>query len=318
MNKKLLGDQSFLSVSAPAKINLHLEVLGLRADGFHELAMVMQSIDLVDHLRIKNTGDGLLRLSSDKAGLSNGPDNLIIKAAELLQSRSGINELGADIYLQKNIPIGAGLAGGSSNGAAALVGLNHLWGLNFSQKELEIFAAELGSDMPFCLAGGTQLCFGRGDNLEPLATSNKSKAVLLLKDPLTSVSTPWAYKHYKELRKDTYLHSEDQFEIRRKKLRDQNWLYEFNEINPPPLHNDLEQIVAPVTPAVEKAINILRELSDPPLAVAMSGSGPSCFALYSDHENALLDLESSRNIFENEGFQTWCCPLRFTGVMFHS
>ena len=99
-------------VSAPAKINLHLEVLGLRSDGFHELAMVMQSIDLADELRCENTADGSITLSCDQPGLSCGDDNLIIRAAQLLRARSGFAELGARMHLSKRIPIGAGLAEG--------------------------------------------------------------------------------------------------------------------------------------------------------------------------------------------------------------
>ena len=148
-------------VTAPAKINLHLEVLGQRSDGFHELAMVMQSIDLADQLDCSNSADGLIQLSCDQPGLSCGSDNLVMRAAELLRQRSGFNELGAHLHLRKRIPIGAGLAGGSSDGAAALLALNTLWGLGHTEDSLRAMAAELGSDMPFCLAGGIQLCFGR-------------------------------------------------------------------------------------------------------------------------------------------------------------
>ena len=140
---------STITVTAPAKVNLHLEVLGLRSDGFHELAMVMQSIDLADRLEFQNTADAQLRLRCDEPSLSIGDDNLVLRAAHLLRERSGFNELGASILLEKQIPIGAGLAGGSSDGAATLVGLNHLWGLGHSPSELEQLAAELGSDMPF-------------------------------------------------------------------------------------------------------------------------------------------------------------------------
>ena len=141
-------------VTAPAKVNLHLEVLGLRSDGFHELAMVMQSIDLSDELCCENTADGTLSLSCDVPDLSCGDDNLILRAARLLRERSGFNELGAQIHLSKRIPIGAGLAGGSSDGAAALVALNHLWGLGFEVSQIERLAADLGSDMPFCVSEG--------------------------------------------------------------------------------------------------------------------------------------------------------------------
>ena len=100
-----------ITVTAPAKVNLHLEVLGLRPDGFHELAMVMQSIELADRLRFENTADARLSLRCDDASLSVGDDNLILRAAQLLRNRSGFSELGASIYLEKRIPIGAGLAG---------------------------------------------------------------------------------------------------------------------------------------------------------------------------------------------------------------
>ena len=179
-----------ITVSAPAKVNLHLEVLGLRADGFHELAMVMQSIDLADRLVLQNTADAQLRLSCDDDSLSVQEDNLVLRAARLLRDRSGFSELGAAIHLEKRIPIGAGLAGGSSDGAAALVGLNALWGLGYSVADLEMMAAALGSDMPFCVAGGCQLCFGRGEVLEPVASASKALSVLLVKDPSVSVCTP--------------------------------------------------------------------------------------------------------------------------------
>ena len=150
-----------LKVNAPAKINLHLEVLGMRSDGFHELAMVMQSIDLFDTLEIVENPEGLINLVVDDPTLSSGDDNLIIKAANLLRSFSGCRDLGAVIQLQKNIPIGAGLAGGSSDAAAALRGLNALWKLGLAKHQLMELAAELGSDVNFCLEVGTQLCFGR-------------------------------------------------------------------------------------------------------------------------------------------------------------
>jgi len=121
-----------LQVSAPAKINLHLEVLGLRPDGFHELAMVMQTLDLADSLSLRPTADGAVTLHCDRADLPTDSNNLIVKAAELIKQRVGLPELGVAMDLTKRIPIGAGLAGGSSNGAAALVGLNTLWGCGFS------------------------------------------------------------------------------------------------------------------------------------------------------------------------------------------
>ena len=302
-----------LTVTAPAKVNLHLEVLGLRSDGFHELAMVMQSIDLADCLQFTNTADAQITLSCDDPSLSTGADNLVLKAAELLRARSGFSELGVSMHLEKRIPIGAGLAGGSSDGAAALVGLNALWGLGHPPAALESMAAELGSDMPFCVAGGTQLCFGRGEVLEPVAPTTEGLAVLLVKDPLVSVSTPWAYQRCKQISGTNYLQGEMAFEQRRQALREAPWLQPLRAGCPPPLRNDLQVVVAPETKAVQASIQLLQELPNA-LAVAMSGSGPSCFALFRDQDHcdqAAADLAPK---LKTAGLSAWACSLRSDGV----
>ena len=302
-----------LTVTAPAKVNLHLEVLGLRSDGFHELAMVMQSIDLADSLQFTNTADAQITLRCDDPSLSTGADNLVLKAAKLLRSRSGFSELGVSMHLEKRIPIGAGLAGGSSDGAAALVGLNALWGLGYTPAALESMAAELGSDMPFCVAGGTQLCFGRGELLEPVAPTTEGLAVLLVKDPLVSVSTPWAYQRCKELKGKNYLEGEVAFEQCRQKLREAPWLQQLRAGCPPPLRNDLQVVVAPETQAVQTSLQLLQTLPNT-LAVAMSGSGPSCFALFRDQDQcdqAAADLAPQ---LEAAGLKAWTCSFRSDGV----
>ncbi len=303
-----------LSVWAPAKINLHLEVLGLRPDGFHELAMVMQSIDLLDGLELAPSADARIWLSCDRPGLRTDDSNLIVRAAELLRCRCGLPELGARIHLRKRIPVGAGLAGGSSDGAAALVGLNALWGLGFSPVELAGMAAELGSDMPFCLAGGTQLCFGRGERLEPLAAPAMGLAVLLLKHPAASVSTPWAYGRCREQRGATYLAAEADFEQRRQALRQAPLLAALAAGRDlPALRNDLQAVVEPEQATVRQGLALLRQLEGP-LAVAMSGSGPSLFALFADLEAALAAQEQLAAQLDGAGFDSWCCLLRRQGV----
>ena len=302
-----------ITVTAPAKVNLHLEVLGLRSDGFHELAMVMQSIDLADRLHFTTTADAQLTLACDDPSLSVADDNLVLRAAQLLRNRSGFSELGASIRLEKRIPIGAGLAGGSSDGAAALVGLNALWGLGHSPAELERLAAELGSDMPFCVAGGSQLCFGRGERLEPLLPPAEALAVLLVKDPRVSVSTPWAYKRCRERNADQYLVGEPSFEQRREALRQASWTQPLRASAPPPLRNDLQAVVEPETAAVQVALRLLRSL-EAPLAVAMSGSGPSCFALFADQQGCQTAQAELSDRFAEAGLLSWCCPLRPDGV----
>jgi 4-diphosphocytidyl-2-C-methyl-D-erythritol kinase len=303
-----------LSVYSPAKINLHLEVLGLRPDGFHELAMVMQTIELGDVLRLAPTADGRIALHCDHPKLPTDGSNLIVRAAELLRARAGLPELGAQMHLRKRIPIGAGLAGGSSNGAAALHGLNTLWGLGHTPAALEALAAELGSDMPYCLAGGTQLCFGRGELLEPLPAAN-DLAVLLLKHPDASVSTPWAYGLCRELREDFYLHSEQEFEQRRQALREGPLVRALAGGDAlPPLRNDLQAVVEPEVSSVGEGLALLRNLHTP-LAVAMSGSGPSLFALFADLDQALAAQAQLAGQLESGGFHSWACALRPGGVM---
>ena len=304
-----------LVVSAPAKINLHLEVLGLRPDGFHELAMVMQTIDLADALVLSATADARISLSCDHAELPVDGSNLIVRAAELLRARVGLPELGVSMRLQKRIPIGAGLAGGSSNGAAALVGLNALWGLGLPAASLRELAAELGSDMPFCIDGGTQLCFGRGELLEPLpAPMAPGPSVLLIKHPDSSVSTPWAYGRCRELRGDFYLENESQFEQRRVMLRQSPLLEARSGAAPwPLLRNDLQAVVEPEVASVASGLALLRQCHDA-LAVAMSGSGPSLFALFADREAAAAAAEALASPLAAAGFEHWVCTTTASGV----
>lgn len=303
-----------VSVLAPAKINLHLEVLGLRPDGYHELAMVMQSLDLRDRLVLRNRADGAIRLESDAPELPLGADNLIVRAAERLRSRVGLPELGAAIRLAKRIPIGAGLAGGSSDAAAALLGLNELWGLGLETPALLALAGELGSDVPFCLAGGTRLSFGRGERLGTLPGPPRRLGVLLLKHRGASVSTPWAYRRCRELRGDFYLTREGDFEQRRQALREGPLLAGLQGEGPlPPLRNDLQSVVESEVPSVAEGLALLRRLPGS-LAAAMSGSGPSLFALFSHLAAA---QEAERGLAEElaaRGFQSWCCRSIPSGV----
>ena len=308
MNIRANCSEGFLRINAPAKVNLHLEVLGLRQDGFHELAMVMQSIDLADQIDIRNTKNSEIIISSNHSDLSIGEDNLIMKAAKLIRSSSGKEELGASIHLVKNIPIGAGLAGGSADGAATLIGLNSLWDLNYSLKELEKMSAKLGSDVPFCISGGVQLCFGRGETLEPLDDSIGSMALVLVKDPLTEVSTPWAYEKYKEINSNKYLKNEDSFAKRCNLLRSSVWLTSGDQ-STPPLRNDLQEVVAPVIPSVEKALSFLSCLNGA-ISFAMSGSGPSCFALFPSLDSAKTALENNKKKLTQYGLNGWCCSFQ--------
>jgi len=303
---------SSLSLSAPAKLNLHLEVLGLRRDGFHELAMVMQTIDLADELIAAAAPPGQLSLSCSEASLAVDGSNLVLKAAELLREEVSNPQLSAALHLDKRIPIGAGLAGGSSDAATALLLLNRFWQLQLPEAVLLRLAIQLGSDVAFCLAGGSQLCFGRGEVLEPLA-STPPLGVLLLKDPLVSVSTPWAYGRCKALRSAQYLEGEEAFETRRQALRSGallQWFCAAAQSGPPPvLRNDLQTVVAPEVESVQLGLKLLEQAGSP-LVVAMSGSGPSLFALYASPAEAAEAGASLAPLSAENGFDQWVC--RFT------
>ncbi len=171
-----------------AKINLHLRVLGKRPDGFHELCTVFQTVSLHDRI-IFAAGDEL-SMTLDDAAIPTGETNLMIKAASRLREYSG-TKAGARLHLEKRIPSPGGLAGGSSNAAVTLIGLVRLWGLEIPREELLAIAAELGSDVPFFLEGGTMLGTGRGERLEPLTDFGCDG--LLIVTPNVAVSTAEAY-----------------------------------------------------------------------------------------------------------------------------
>jgi len=307
------ANDNVLIAIANAKINLHLEVLGIRNDGFHELAMVMQSISLSDQLKMIKSKDNNITLKSNNNEISNGEDNLIIKAAMLLRNKVGNPQLGVDIELEKNIPIGAGLAGGSTDAAATLVGLNKLWNLNLEIKELENISEDIGSDIPFCILGGRQICFGRGEVLEKLQFNQFNLGVILVKDPSIQVSTPVAYKKYKEQYGQSYFKDERDFEISRNILRSKNWSDQDLFYNRIELQNDLQKTVCPMAPEVDKSLKILSSLPGSRL-VSMSGSGPSCFALFPNYEDANKVLKDHIHEFERAGLSAWACSMMSNGV----
>jgi len=160
-----------LEVLAPAKLNLFLEVLGKRSDGFHEIETLMYPIGLYDTLVFRDDPDGQIRLTCEQAGVSRadalpeGADNLVVRAVELVRRRLGVTH-GARLRLVKRIPLAAGLAGGSSDAAAARFAADRVWQLGLSRTELAALAAELGSDIPFFLHGGPAVCRGRGEIIE--------------------------------------------------------------------------------------------------------------------------------------------------------
>ncbi|MBM7623901.1 4-(cytidine 5'-diphospho)-2-C-methyl-D-erythritol kinase [Sporohalobacter salinus] len=183
--------KSRLQVATQAKINLLLDVVGKRNDGYHKVEMVMQSIDLADQLEFNRIQKGI-ELKVDHSEVPTGEDNLVYQAAELFFKQYELKG-GLQVKINKEIPVAAGLAGGSTNAAATLVAINNLWNLNLSVEELENLGADLGADVPFCIKGGTALATGVGTNLKPLNSVPKLDLVLI--NPPFSVSTAEVYQN---------------------------------------------------------------------------------------------------------------------------
>lgn len=172
------------------KLNLYLEVIGRRPDGYHDIETIFQTVSLSDELRVREHPSGLL-LTCSHPDLETGSGNLVIQAARLLQQRTGCRQ-GARMHLEKRIPVAAGMAGGSGNAAAALTALNHLWGLGLGLAELQSLGLELGSDVPYCLVGGTAAATQRGEALSPLPEADAVWFVLV--HPPIEVSAARVYQ----------------------------------------------------------------------------------------------------------------------------
>ena len=303
-----------ICVRSPAKINLHLEIIGKREDGYHELAMIMQNIDLSDYIEFENNQIGEIKLNSNSKDLSLNDDNLIIKAANHIKEISKDKELGANIFLKKNIPIGAGLAGGSSNAAATLVGLNKLWDLNLDYETILLLAAKLGSDVPFFVDGGCQFCFGRGEILEKY-NSKFDYGVILLKNPNISISTIDTYKKYSKEFCPKYF-TETQ---KTKDIRNDLRVNGFKDIKFSDqrikVKNYLQVIVEKENDSVKKALYLLSNLQNC-FSFSMSGSGPTCFALFKNINIATEVFEQNHKMFNNNGFEAWVCKLINSGITF--
>lgn len=181
-----------LTFHTHAKINLYLDVIDRREDGFNNIETIFQTVSLSDRLTFAPAD--ALTLDCDHAALAAEPDNLVLKAGRALLARAGIVR-GAKITLEKRIPIAAGLAGGSGDAAAALAGLNALWGLGYDDATLAEIGATLGSDIPYCLRGGTALATGRGEAITPLPELPRTWLVLV--HPPIGVSAAWVYRHPK-------------------------------------------------------------------------------------------------------------------------
>jgi 4-diphosphocytidyl-2-C-methyl-D-erythritol kinase len=273
---------------AYAKINLTLDVLGRRADGYHELATVMQAVDLYDTLCFTEIADEIVQLHCNQPELTN-TDNLAVRAALLMRQRVQ-SKRGILIELHKRIPMAAGLGGGSSDAAAVLLALQQWWQLSLSAEDLLEMAATLGSDVPFFLSGGLALCEGRGERVKPLAPHWPiSMRWLLLVKPAIAVSTAAVFGS---------LPASDYSDGTHSQAICAN-LEEGRELPAQHLHNGLERGVLERYPQVAKARRDLLKAGAE--LVRLSGSGPTLFAPFG---NLALACKT-RNTMQAEGYEVY-------------
>lgn len=252
---------------APAKINLSLDVLYKREDGYHEVEMVMTMVDLADRIEMQELPSDTIIISSQAGYIPLDEKNLAFQAAKLIKNRYEVSK-GVYIHLDKKIPVAAGLAGGSSDAAATLRGLNRLWGLNIPNEELQVLGAELGSDVPFCVTGGTAVARGRGEKLEPIEAPPQCW-VILAKPPI-NVSTSEVYgKFNASANRKPPVTSQVCKAIENK---------DFSSLCGS-LGNALEDVTLALYPEVRHLKDVMKKLGAD--GVLMSGSGPTVFGLVS-------------------------------------
>ena len=262
-----------INLRAYGKINLGLDVTGKRPDGYHEVRMVMQNVSLYDSVRIGMRRAPGIGVRTNLPFLPTGPDNLVHRAAKLLMDEFGIEE-GISISLYKKIPVAAGMAGGSSDAAAVLVGMNRMFRLGLSKKKLMERGVKLGADVPYCIMRGTALAEGIGERLTPLPSM--PECVLLLAKPPVSVSTRFVYGN---LKADSLPSHPDIYGILGGlERRDLAGIASC-------LGNVLETVTIPAYPMIQEIKDQMKAAGA--LAALMSGSGPTVFGIFTEREKAM-------------------------------
>jgi 4-diphosphocytidyl-2-C-methyl-D-erythritol kinase len=268
-----------VTVRAAAKVNLHLGVGRPRPDGFHPLATVYQTISLHDDVTVCTGSPWGVELvcedGIDRAAFPDGDDNIVVRAGRLLAAHHGMDRA-AEFTVRKSIPIAGGLAGGSADAAAALVALDRLWDLQTSDEDLLALAAELGSDVPFALVGGTALGLGRGEVVTPMVDEATRWWVVV--PAQAGLSTPAVYRHFDELCPDAPEEVSVPDDLV-KALADPD-----NRVLAAVLHNDLQPAAVDLRPELGELIEAGEGAGA--LRGIISGSGPTCLFLCSDRGSA--------------------------------
>lgn len=267
-----------LQLKAYGKINLGLDVIRKRPDGYHDLDMIMQMVDVYDDVIIEKKAGEEIVVKADAAVLSNGKDNLAYMAAKMLFDEFGIKS-GVEITIHKRIPIAGGMAGGSSDCATTLIGINEMFNLGLSKQQLMERGVKLGADVPYCVLGGTAIARGIGEVLTPLPTPPQCH-VIIAKPPI-SVSTAYVYGH---IRPDEITKRPD-IEQMTLAIKEQD-LNKLSNL----LYNVMEEVTVSEYPVIEKLKSIMLEKGA--LNSIMSGSGPTVFGLFDDREKAQAAMKA--------------------------
>lgn len=306
------------SLLAPAKINLYLEIIGSRPDGFHELAMVLQSINLCDQINIRSLGTDTIRVHCQHKEVPSDQTNLAYRAATLLAQQfpdAYAQYGGVEIVINKQIPVAAGLAGGSTDAAGVLVGIDLLWKLGLTQSELQELGAKLGSDVPFCIGGGTALATGRGEILSPLPDLD-NLYVVLAKYRHLGISTVWSYQTYREKFSHTYLSNPEDLQARLQRVHSSQIVNAITQKNSQKigelLHNDLEKVALPVYPQIVQLREMFEKVGV--LGTLMSGSGPTVFALAESQNHAESVKNTVSQTLNHPDLEFWIAQFCPTGI----
>ncbi len=275
---------------AYGKINLDLDVIGKREDGYHLVRMVMQTVDIYDTVTISEIPGEEIELTTDSGKIPSGPSNLVWRAANVMRREFGLTK-GVRIHLDKKIPIAAGMAGGSADAAAVFRLLRKMYGLEVPDEKLQELALPLGADIPYCIAGGTQLSEGIGEVLTKLPAPPEN--TLLVCKPDLDVSTAWVYREYDSIPEEELRHPDVDGmvqAIREGNLGKMCGLF----------GNVLEQKTGAAYPIIGRLEQFF--LDRGALGSIMTGSGPTVFAVYQDKETA---REAFAQLEEKEEFRNF-------------
>lgn len=270
-----------MQLEAKAKINLGLDVLRKRPDGYHEVKMIMQSVELHDDLEMEVTEEAGIHLTCNVEGLPTDGSNLICRAADLLMKEKQVDK-GVRIHLTKRIPMAAGMAGGSTDAAAAMLGINELFDLGFTKKELMDRAVRIGADVPYCIMGGTALSEGIGEILSPLP--DMPDCHILIAKPDIDVSTAFVYGNLKAAELTWHPDIDGMTEA----LREQSL-----EGITDRLGNVLETVTVPAHPVISAIKEQMKKSGA--MGALMSGSGPTVFGIFDKKEVAEQALHQMKD-----------------------